>query len=94
MAKPSPKRMNRSRLRDHLNSEKPRFEAAVKELSKAPLKRIDLDHMTSVQKLWLATCVNGLDEALRAYYNQHQANGCECELCHNAARALASEGAF
>jgi hypothetical protein len=85
-------RMNRSQMRDYLKSEKPRFEAALKELSKVPLKEIDLDHMTLVQKLWLVKCVNGLDEALRAYYNQHQANGCECELCKNAERALASEG--
>jgi hypothetical protein len=25
--------------------------------------------------------VKGLENALRAYYNQHQATGCKCELC-------------
>jgi hypothetical protein len=76
-------------------SDEEQFRAAVKQLSKVPLKKvIDIKNMTTVQKIWLVSCVKGLDEALRAYYNQHQANGCECELCHNAARALASEGAF
>jgi hypothetical protein len=76
-------------------SDEEQFRVAVKELSKLPLKKvIDVKNMTTVQRLWLVSCVKGLDEALRAYYNQHQANGCECELCHNAARALASEGAF
>lgn len=71
------------------------FKAAVKELSKVPLKKvIDINKMTTVQKIYFVGCLRELDEALRAYYGQHQASGCECELCHNAARVLATEGAF
>jgi hypothetical protein len=31
-----------------------------------------------------------LEKALRAYYDQHQASGCKCELCKGAAAALTS----
>jgi hypothetical protein len=31
-----------------------------------------------------------LEDALRAYYNQHRATGCECDLCEDAERAFIS----
>ena len=31
----------------------------------------------------------GLRRALQAYYDEHQANGCKCELCKNAEGVLA-----
>jgi hypothetical protein len=31
-----------------------------------------------------------LEDALRAYDNQHRATGCECDLCKDAERAFAS----
>ena len=67
------------------------FRANVKKMSKAPLKDLSLEEMTREERIWLGRCAKELDRALRAYYNQHQANGCECELCKNAEHALASE---
>jgi hypothetical protein len=75
-------------------NEEERFRAAVKEMSKVPLKELSLEHMTLEQKHRLMVCAKELDQALRAYYNQPQANGCECELCQNAEHALASEAFF
>jgi hypothetical protein len=72
-------------------NEEERFRAAVKEMSKVPLKELSLEHMTLEQKYALMKCAGELDHVLRAYYNQHQANGCECELCKNAEHALAFE---
>lgn len=31
-----------------------------------------------------------LEKALKAYYEQHQANGCKCQLCIDAELAFAS----
>jgi hypothetical protein len=38
----------------------------------------------------LAIHAKQLEDALRAYYNQHRATGFECELCEDAERAFAS----
>jgi hypothetical protein len=72
-------------------SHEERFREAVKEMSKVPLKELSLEQLTVEKRHWLIVCARELDLALRAYYNQHQANGCECELCKNAEHALASE---
>ena len=68
-----------------------RIRAAFKEMSKVPLKELSLEEMTREERIWLGRCAKQLDEALRAYYKQHQANGCDCELCQNAEKAIASE---
>jgi hypothetical protein len=61
----------------------------LKESFKVPLEKFfSLEHMTE-QTGGLMFCASALDKALRAYYNQHQANGCECELCITAEGALA-----
>ena len=75
---------------DDLNKDD-RARAAFKKMSKAPLKELPLEEMTREERIWIGRCARQLDQALRAYYNQHQANGCDCELCKNAERALASE---
>jgi hypothetical protein len=71
-------------------NEDERIRAAVKQMSKVPLKELSLEHVSSEQRYGLVSCLRELDPALRAYYNQHQANGCECELCKNAELALAN----
>lgn len=40
-----------------------------------------------IQVMWIYT--RGLEGALRAYYNQHQATSCKCELCKNTVLAFA-----
>jgi hypothetical protein len=57
-------------------------------MSKVPLKELSLEDLKLEKRHWLIVCARELDHALRAYYNQHQANGCECELCKNAEHAL------
>jgi hypothetical protein len=45
--------------------------------------------MTPEEKHKVMFLVRGLEERLRAYYNQHQETGCKCELCKNAELAFA-----
>jgi hypothetical protein len=45
--------------------------------------------MTVEQAHAINMYTKGLEYALRAYYNQHQATGCKCELCKTALMALA-----
>ena len=45
--------------------------------------------VTPEEKYSFMCLVRGLEERLRAYYDQHQATGCECELCKNAELAFA-----
>jgi hypothetical protein len=45
------------------------------------------DKKTAILMGWSAT---QLAIALEAYYQSHQQNGCTCDLCRNAANALAS----
>jgi hypothetical protein len=44
---------------------------------------------TTEEKYALVVKMRLLEDALRAYYNQHRATSCDCELCKNAERALA-----
>jgi hypothetical protein len=51
--------------------------------------RAVLKELSPAQRYELFVCESELCNALRAYYDQHQANGsCECELCKNAKRAF------
>jgi len=63
--------------------------AAVKEMFKVPLE-LDMERMTLEQKHGLVLWARELGKALQAYYDQHQVNGCDCELCKNAEHAFAT----
>jgi hypothetical protein len=43
---------------------------------------------TTEEKYAVLVLMRQLEHALRGYYNQHQATGCECELCKEAERAF------